>query len=400
MTTQIITIGKVDRHTSVVAATSSVQPRLFFVDNLRILLTLLVVLHHLAITYGAVGSWAYKEGAPDMLTTFLLTLFTGVNQSFFMGFFFMIAGYFTPGAYDRKGGERFLKGRLLRLAVPLLFYLTVLHPLFAYALAVNRYGFGGSFWNFLAGYLANYGGLETGPLWFVETLLIFSLCYALWRYLTNHPVASRWHQSQMPGNWAIAMFALGLGVVTFIVRIWLPEDWWFGLLNLPLPYFPQYISLFILGIVAYRRNWFVEISEARGKLWGGIAIIFIVLMPILFVAGGALEGDTIPFIGGIHWQSLAFSVLQHFLCLGMVIGLLALFRHRLNHQNPLGKTMAASTYTVYLIHQPVLVFVALALSGINLYPLFKFPVVALVVAPLCLLLAYYIRRLPLARNIL
>ena len=32
-----------------------------------------------------------------------LTLLTAVNQAFFMGFFFLVSGYFTPGSYDRKG---------------------------------------------------------------------------------------------------------------------------------------------------------------------------------------------------------------------------------------------------------------------------------------------------------
>ena len=34
-----------------------------------------------------------------------------------MGLFFMIAGCFTPGSYDRKGHRRFLKERLLRLGI-------------------------------------------------------------------------------------------------------------------------------------------------------------------------------------------------------------------------------------------------------------------------------------------
>ena len=31
------------------------RPRLFYIDNLRILLTILVILHHLAIIYGGSG---------------------------------------------------------------------------------------------------------------------------------------------------------------------------------------------------------------------------------------------------------------------------------------------------------------------------------------------------------
>lgn len=38
------------------------KPRLFFVDNLRTFVIILVFLVHIAITYGAAGLWYYKEG--------------------------------------------------------------------------------------------------------------------------------------------------------------------------------------------------------------------------------------------------------------------------------------------------------------------------------------------------
>jgi peptidoglycan/LPS O-acetylase OafA/YrhL len=62
------------------------QVRCAFIDNLRILLVVLVILHHLAITCGAEGSWNYREDQADMLTSTVLTLFVAINQAFFMGF--------------------------------------------------------------------------------------------------------------------------------------------------------------------------------------------------------------------------------------------------------------------------------------------------------------------------
>ena len=65
--------------------------RSYYIDNLRIFLTSLVVLHHLAITYGAPGLWYYKEEALDPVSSILLSLFVATNQAFFMGMFFMIS---------------------------------------------------------------------------------------------------------------------------------------------------------------------------------------------------------------------------------------------------------------------------------------------------------------------
>ncbi len=243
--------------------------------------------------------------------------------------------------------------------------------------------------------------LGTGPLWFVEALLIFTIIYLVLRLLLKPSVTPPQRDGKPPSNLAIAIFALLLGVVTFIVRIWLPVGWEFRLLRLQFPYFPQYIALFVVGIIAYRLNWFLGIPTATGKVWLGIAIIcLLVVLPILFVLGGALEGSTDPFRGGVHWQAFAFAVWEQFVCMGMVIGLLVLFRERLNHQGKLAKDMAASAYTVFIIHAPVIVFLALALRGISLHPLLKFVSVAPIALALCFVLANFIRKLPLARDIL
>ena len=157
-----------------VAAKSS---RLFFIDNLRVFLIILVVMFHLAITYGAAGSWYYQDPTKDTLTSVLLTILTATDQAFFMGLLFLISAYFTPGSYDRKGAGPFLRDRLLRLGIPLLIYAIVIDPFVAF-IAI---GFQGSYWNFYASYLLSLRGIGQGPVWFIEALLFFVMLYSLWR---------------------------------------------------------------------------------------------------------------------------------------------------------------------------------------------------------------------------
>jgi len=73
--------------------------RLFFLDHLRVQLSILVVLFHLAAIYGANGAFYYVDpNVPqDKLASLVLLVFILVNQAYFMGCFFLISGYFTPG---------------------------------------------------------------------------------------------------------------------------------------------------------------------------------------------------------------------------------------------------------------------------------------------------------------
>jgi hypothetical protein len=118
-------------------APAAKSSRMFFIDNLRVFLIILVVMFHLAITYGAAGSWYYQDPTKDTLTSVVLTILTATDQAFFMGLLFLISGYFTPGSYDRKGAGPFVRDRILRLGIPLLIYDIVIDPFVVSPVAHN-----------------------------------------------------------------------------------------------------------------------------------------------------------------------------------------------------------------------------------------------------------------------
>ena len=375
--------------------------RLTFIDNLRILLITLVMMVHLSISYGGAGSWYYKEGQADTFSSILLTWHNAVVQAFSMGLFFLIAGYFTPGSYDRKGPRPFLKDRLLRLGIPMLCYDFIIGPLIAYPLIqTGAWQSAGPYRDYLAWYYTRFH-IGTGPLWFVEALLIFAIGYVLWRAFVRKPAPAAQIDGKLPGSTSIAAFAIALGAVSFVVRIWLPIGWAFEPLNLQFPFFPQYICMFIIGIVAYRRNLMVRIPDAMGRFWLFIAVFFaFILLPALIVAGGALSGNLTPFMGGLHWQCFAYAVWEQIAGVAIIIALPVLFRKHLNHQGKLAQAASASAYAAYIIHGPIVILVALAIRSITLYPLLKFALAVLISVPLCFALAHIIRKLPLARRIL
>lgn len=372
--------------------------RLLFVDNIRVYLTMLVIAHHLMIIYAGSGGWIHLEDRQDDITAALGGWFCAVNQSYFMGLFLFVAAYFVPGAYDRKGARKFLIDRLIRLGIPLAIYSWVLRPLFIY--------FGihpsqnSSFWGWYTDeYFQNYSLIGGGPLWFIEVLLLFSLVYVLWRRFEGSRPMPPVADSPFPGNHVIALFALCLGVASFLVRIVSPVNDTFVPLNLQFANFSQYIALFVLGLVAFRRDWLTTLPDAVGRFWLRIAVLIILLYGPLAVLAGATENAD-PFLGGWHWQSLVFAQWDAFLCTSMCIGLLSLFRRRLNRQGAIAKELSQSAYAAYLIHEPVITLLVIITDGVMIYPLLKFALASVVMIPLCFGLGSLIRRLPSVNRVL
>ena len=365
--------------------------RLLFVDNIRIFLTILVILHHLMIIYAGSGGWIFQEGREDEITNAVGSWFCASNQAYFMGLFLLISAYFVPGSYDRKGPVRFLVDRLVRLGIPLAVYSWILRPLFIYFVLNRREGMLLGGW-YRVVYFRDYGLLGGGPLWFIELLLLFSLVYVAvrllaWRYRPLPPSESRF-----PGSGGIALFALLLGAASFLVRLEFYVNDKFEPLNFQFANFAQYIALFVAGLVAYRRSWLLSLPDRVGRLWLGIAVTLILIYPPLALLAGAENEE--PFLGGWHWQSMLNAQWEAFLCVSMCIGLIYLFRRRWNRQGTAGRELSRAAYAAYLIHEPVITALAVAAMGVALYPLLKFTLAAVVSVPLCFALAALIRRLP------
>ncbi len=378
---------------------SKATGRLFFVDNIRVLLTIQVLLFHLMIIYAGTGGWSYKEGREDFVTSVLGAWFIIVSQAFFMGLFLLISAYFVPGSYDRKGASRFLRDRLIRLGIPLAIFSWVIWPPTVYVIKVVLGQPPASLASFVGDYVRDEGVIGTGPLWFVETLLIFSLVYVLWRVLTQGRPPRPAVESRFPGNGTIGLLALLLGLGSFGVRQWFTLDYNFQILNLKFPFFLQYIVLFVIGLVAYRRNWLLNLPDHVGRFWLTMAIVLVFLLwPMVLISG--LDQGLDPFKGGWHWQTLAYAVWESFLCVGMCIGLIYAMRRYANRQGRVAGFLAHNAYTAYIIHGTVITLMALAVREVTLYPLLKWALMALLAVPLCFGLSSLIRKLPYTERVL
>jgi glucan biosynthesis protein C len=369
--------------------------RIFFVDHLRVALVVLVVLHHLAVIYGANTPFYYVEPPyNDPLAYLVLLVFELVNQAYFMGFFFLLSGHFTPGSFDRKGPARFLKERLLRLGIPLIAFMLVLNPIASIGIYQMPAALTGITTPLTWQQYPNL--IRPGPLWFVEMLLIFDIGYAASRLAAKSPALRPKSDSTLPSYRAIAAFVLVLALASYLLRIVLPLGASIKVLGFPTPaYLPQYLSFFILGAVAFRRDWLRAVPSSMGKVGVGAALgATLILFPLALLGGGT------NFLGGGHWQSAVYVLWDSTFAVAMCLALTTFFRRYLNRQGRFGRFLTRHAYTVFIIHAPVIVFLAIALRNLQLEHLLKFGLTAIIGVPLCFAVAYLVRKIPLASRIL
>ncbi|MFX0027333.1 MAG: acyltransferase [Candidatus Hermodarchaeota archaeon] len=374
--------------------------RMYYIDNLRILLTVLVIMLHTMITYGALGGWYYKDPNTNEFTSILLTVFAALNQGFFMGLFFLLSSYFLPGSYNRKGPRKFLKDRFIRLGIPILIYVAIVDPLIIYLLSNTPETFS----VFYLSYFQSWEGIErfingNGPLWFTVTLLIFALFYCFWRQMFKKNTKKETVRPT-PRNSQIIFIIIIMNFLTFIVRLWFPLNGGDVILNIQVANIVQYIIMLILGVVGYERDWFNRMPDSQGKLWLTIALLSIVYAIALGFVSGAFEGEPDKLLGDLNWESFAYANWESIYGVGMIIGLITLFRKKFNTQGKVTKTISKNTYTIYLIHSVVLVSVSVLFTGIVIHPLLKVAIVLPIVILLCFIISFILRLIPGAKRVL
>ncbi len=383
---------------------TTLQTRYYYLDKLRIFLTILVILHHAAIAYGGSGGWAIKEAASDPISPIIFTLFNAINQSFFMSAFFLLAGYFTPRSYEEKGPLKFIKDRLIRLGIPLALFILIIQPINLYVIlnfAVN----GTESWSFLEvlQYQYTYFTLNFGHLWFLLVLLIFAGVYVVFRVLTDRYFPQKSihiFRDKFPPNRVIFLSIGLLSFLNFLIRLFFPVDEWFFFFQFA--HIIHYTFSFYCGVLAYRGDCFSQISSSHARYWGIISLITILISPLILLLGGALEnGNYNVFKGGITWQALIYTIWESILLIGIPIWLIYMFRERFTHHGQVYKNLAANVYTVYIIHQPILIALNVAFLSVAIPTVVKFISISLITVSLCFLLSHFIfRKIPYAKHVL
>jgi glucans biosynthesis protein C len=369
--------------------TAPLHHRLSYFDNIRALMIIFVVLMHTAVTYSGFGGWYYKEEmSNDMFSSLLFALFQTYLQAFFMSLLFMIAGYFSALSIEKKTSSQFIKGRLLRLGIPTLFYMVIVHPICIKVLNPDLE---------LGTFIVN--GLKSGkilswsgPLWFTLTLLIYSLVYLAKRKWLPKLTFSNFEFT--PKN-VLAITGI-VTLIAFLVRLVFPIG--SSVLNLQFSFFTAYIVFYVLGIISYQNKSLDSLDSAGNKF-----LLFSIISGLIFwfaimIFGGPVSGE-FYIEGGWHWQAFAFALWESFTCVLFCIGIFKIFKKTFNSQNKAQKFLSDHAFGVYVFHAPILISISLVLKNLTMYPLLKFGLVAAITIPACFIFSWLIKKIPIFKKV-
>lgn len=374
------------------------KKRLFYIDNLRIILVILVVLSHAAITYGPIGFWYYYERT-ELASTYFLAFYVSLIQAFLMGLFFMISAFFISFSLAEKGPKKFINSRLKRLGIPLVFYIIFISPAIRYLDYLIIKGKSANYFIFYYEEILKKGVVDAGPLWFLQVLLFFSILYAIVDIIATSIKNNRKELIlKFPSNKNIFISIIILGLTTFFLRLKFPVS--SNIVHLNFGLAPQYIFLFALGIIASNNKWFEAITAAKAKLWFGVSMVAIIIWPLFIISNWTSPPDIEIFLGGLRWQAFAYSFWEAVLSISMPISIIYFFRKRLNFQNKLFKIASKSAYTVFIIHSVIIVLLSYSLRNMLFHPLVKFLIVGLSGVIICFIIAFFITKIRFLRNII
>jgi peptidoglycan/LPS O-acetylase OafA/YrhL len=363
----------------------SERPRLFFLDNLRAVAIVLVIVLHASITYMVYPpTWWYVLDPNQSIVFTWLVLLIDVP---IMPALFFVAGYFALPSLQRRGPGGFIREKVVRLAVPWVLGVVFLAPLETYMAYVSR----GTAMGYLQFWTTDFWGpwvYQQSVYWFLGVLFAEFVLLA-WVREASPRLRASVPRVEQPRQRVFVMFIALTAAGSILVSPFFGLDDWkpIWLLFVVQPArIAFYVGFFVLGIYAERRGWF-KCTGFRPDLgpWGwGCVLTGIAYLG--FRMSGTMA--TVP-------EKAVESVLFSAYCLTAVIAGVALFQRSIDSAGRAWRTLAANSFGIYYIHPLILYPLAYLLVGLSTPSLVKATILIVVTLVASLAVsAVVLKRLP------
>lgn len=353
--------------------------RKHWIDNLRWVTVLLVLLYHVIYFYNNKGVFGGVGGfgdGPQYQDTLMYILYP-----WFMPLLFLLAGISARYALERHTAKGWFKSRTRKLLVPATIGLLVFQWMTGY---FNTH-VGGT--DVMAAvpqpikyFMWAVSGI--GPLWFIQDLWFFSLILLVIRKIDRKDCLYAWC-GKLSGVWVILLgilFWLGEQTLIFNPR---PESL-DGLYNLYKPVF--YFISFLLGYYIFSRD---EVQEMLGRAW-------IWLMAAAVISGALLtittfgQNNTIP-----QYLATPHNNLYGWL---MCLAMMGWFKCKFDKTNAFAGYMTRSSFGLYIVHYLVIASLGYMMKVYTqLPPVAMYAILTVSVLTLSPLLYEVLRRIPVIK---
>jgi surface polysaccharide O-acyltransferase-like enzyme len=383
--------------------------RLHYLDNIRSIVIVFVVLFHAVLAYTQGCPWWYVTDPPPIPYSFYFIVFL---EPILMPILFFIAGLLAWPSFERKGAYLFMVGKVKRLIIPFLLCTFLFSPILPFIRQSLRAENSGSdpagFWSFWLSFLKSGSKIHSGSAshspdivvnqyWFLLLLFLFFAGFCLYALMRGKMLNGRSDRSpKEPASRAawlglITIFSLVIGVIYALVCLFIEGNVWVtlgSLWQMQPAKIHIYLGFFLAGIYIERRNLLHGILDiAHPEVWFASAALITAayLTTVMKTAGIADASMTLV---------LASRFLRIFLVVTVSLWLLTFFHRRLNKSTSFWLELSANSYNIYLIHMvPQVVLQLLALS-LPVPSLFKYGIVSL----LTLLVSYLASRFLVKRS--
>jgi len=292
-----------------------------------ILMSMGIILHtaYIFSTY----KWRISSGEENVFFSYVIDFI----HSFRMESFYIVSGFFSMMVVERYSIKKFLVTRLVRLGVPMLFCgLTlniVMHILSGNNANNLSDAFSINFW---------YGGEWLAHLWFLANLIGYCLLLFVTFLIFNKYLEKlKW----LRVNYFVFLL-LAIGSIMISRRIgWRIPDAPFGdkWLLFDLDKFVYYFTYYLVGIALYL-NRSLRFKYVRIYAFNALIVLPVFIARTFF--GEAVNEYVSEILDAAY--SIGFS--------GLVF---AVFYTFFNKSSSMMRSVSDASYTIYLLHQPIIV---------------------------------------------
>ncbi|WP_245264986.1 MULTISPECIES: acyltransferase [Rhodopseudomonas] len=368
-------------------------------DRVRTFLTLVVLLHHAVIPYTYFG----QTDAKSWIGFDAIILAT---DSFFMAMFFFLSGLFVWPSLADKEAEKFLRDRLLRLALPFALAALTVIPIAYFAIALRRSPgttFAVFWWKTIT-----VGPWPSGPVWFAWVLLAFDLTASV-LYRVSPNLVDPINRLSLRGCGRPTDFFIFLLVMTAMLyipmRIYFGPGRWFefGPFSVQASRVLLYPAYFMIGVGVGAANLHRGLLSMDGRLaknswvWAVAALApYCLLWALIFVKRGMLENPVwLPawYEASYGFFFSAFSAATLFAILGYFL------RFKRSGRSMLDR-MQAEAYGMFLVHYPIVLWLQYWLFDFEMPAIAKATVVFVLTVVSSWAVTGILRKIPGAARVL